>query len=218
MTTGSAPRIRHQRAALAAAAGAVAAGAALAATLDSIEVTHEDDVYSLLAETTLDASPEAIHAVLIDYDRFSRISSVYKEHGYLAPAPDGTPIVFTRMEGCLTRLFCKSMTRVERLEIDTIGHIRTVTIPEQSDFKQSVSEWFIEPQGSGARVTYSLLMEPDFWVPPLIGPAYLQHKLRSGGGTALQRIERLAQELEQEGIARVSSTESHTSSRREQSP
>lgn len=179
----------------------VAASAALAATLESIEVTHEHDVYSLFAETQLNASPDAIREVLLDYDRFSRISSIYKEHGYLEPAPDGTPIVYTRMEGCLTRLFCKSMTRVERLEINTPTHIRTVTIPEQSDFKQSVSEWFIEPEGAGAHVTYVLVMEPDFWVPPLIGPAFLQHKLRRGGGTALERIERLAQELEREGAS-----------------
>jgi hypothetical protein len=176
---------------------AVVATAAVAATLESIEVTHDGDVYSLFAETRLDASPDAIRAVLLDYDRFSRISSVYKEHGYLDPAPDGTPIVYTRMEGCLTRLFCKSMTRVERLEISTSQRIRTVTIPEQSDFKQSISEWFIEPSGAGARVTYTLIMEPDFWVPPLIGPAFLQHKLRRGGGTALERIERLAQALDQ---------------------
>ncbi len=166
------------------------------ATIESIEVDNKDGIYSLHAETRLSASPEAIHAVLTDYEHFGRISSVYKEYGYLEPQPDGTPTVFTRMEGCILKIFCKSMTRVERLEISSPNHIRTVTLPEHSDFKHSVSEWLIEEDGSGTRMVYLLEMEPDFWVPPLIGPRILQRTLSRGGSDAVDRIERLALEVE----------------------
>jgi hypothetical protein len=84
------------------------------------------------------------------------------------------------------------MTRVERLEVNEPTHIRTVTLPEQSDFKYSVSEWFIEADEGGSRMTYVLEMEPDFWVPPVIGPWYLKRTLLRGGGAAIDRIERLA--------------------------
>jgi len=170
----------------------IAAAAASTATIDSIDVDHDDGVYSLHAETTLAASADSIRAVLTDYERFGRISSVYKEYGYLDPQPDGTPTVFTRMEGCLMKIFCMSMTRVERLEINQPNHIRTVTLPEQSDFKHSTSEWFIEEDESGTHMVYILEMEPDFHVPPLIGPWYLKRTLMRGGGAAVDRIERLA--------------------------
>jgi hypothetical protein len=163
-----------------------------AATLRTIDIDRDDGVYSLHAETFLAASPEDIFEVLLDYDRFSRISGVYKEHGYLAPDTDGTPIVYTRMEGCLL-FYCLSMRRVERLEVKRPGHIRTVTMPERSDFKRSSSEWVLEPEAGGTRMTYSLIMEPDFWVPPVIGPWYLKRTLQRGGGNAINRIERLAQ-------------------------
>lgn len=174
---------------------AVAAVAASAATIDSIEVGREGSIYSLHAETFLEASPEAIVDVLLDYERFGRISSVYKDYGYLDPLPDGTPVVFTRMEGCLL-FYCKSMTRVERLEVESPGSIRTVTLPERSDFKRSISEWLLEREATGTRMTYTLEMEPDFTVPPVIGPWYIKRILKRGGGRAVDRIERLAQAVE----------------------
>jgi hypothetical protein len=174
--------------------GIVAASAVtIAATIDTIDVEREDGVYSLHAVTRMAASPEAIREVLTDYDRFGRISSVYKDYGYLDPAPDGTPVVYTRMEGCILHIFCRSLKRVERLEENSPNYIRTVTLPEQSDFKRSESEWIIERDGDETRMTYNLVVEPDFWVPPLIGPAMLKRVLRRGGGEAVDRIESLAQ-------------------------
>ena len=169
---------------------------AATATLDTLDIGRDGGVYNLRAETFLEASPQSIFDVLLDYERFGRISSVYKEYGYLDPLPDGTPIVFTRMEGCLLKIFCKSMTRVERLEADAPGHIRTVTLPERSDFKRSISEWLLEPEAEGTRVTYTLEMEPDFFVPPIVGPIILKRTLKQGGGRAIERIERLAQAVE----------------------
>jgi hypothetical protein len=173
----------------------LAAATAWAATIESIDVERDHGVYSLDAETVMDASPEAIASVLLDYEHFGRISHVYKEYGFLEPAPDGTPIVFTRMEGCLL-FYCKSLTRVERLEEARPGYIRTVTLPDQSDFNRSVSEWFIEETSEGTRLRYTLEMEPKFWVPPVIGPAYLKRTLLRGGGDAIDRIEYLAQQVE----------------------
>ena len=106
----------------------VIAAVASTATIETIDVGRNGRTYNLRAETLLDASPEAIFDVLLDYDRFGRISTVYKDYGYLDPLPDGTPIVFTRMEGCLL-FYCKSMTRIERLEAESPGHIRTVALP-----------------------------------------------------------------------------------------
>jgi hypothetical protein len=39
-------------------------------------------------------------------------------------------------------------------------------------------------------------MEPDFFVPPVVGPWYLKRTLSQGGQRAVVRIERLARELD----------------------
>jgi len=175
----------------------VASWVVCAATLESVIVTYDSGRYSLEADAFLDAPREAIFAVLTDYDRFGRISSAYKEYGFLDPAPDGTPIVFTRMEGCVL-IFCRSLRRVELLQSTVPAFIRTVTLPERSDFRHSVSEWWLEPETNGTRITYHLEMEPDFWVPPIVGPWILQRRLKRGGAAAVERIERLARELSPE--------------------
>lgn len=169
-------------------------GAVSSATIRALDISREKNRYELKADTFMAAPAEEIYAVLLDYDRFDRISSVYKEHGYLEPEADGTPLVYTRMRGCVL-FFCMNMRRVERLEAVEYHYIRTVTLPERSDFELAESEWTFEPEGDGTRVTYSLVMVPDFWVPPVIGPWALKRSLMRGGETAITRIERLANGL-----------------------
>lgn len=187
--------MRNSRTIIAIAVSLIGASASTA-TLNSIDVDRKGEVYSLVAETFINATPEAISNVLLDYERFGRISNVYKEYGYLDPLPDGTPVVFTRMEGCLLKVFCKSMTRVEKLEVASPDHIRTVTLPDRSDFKRSTSEWSMEPEDNGTRMTYTLEMEPNFFVPPVVGPMLLKHTLKQDGGKVIDRIESLAQAVE----------------------
>ncbi len=118
------------------------------ATLRTVDVSRDQDRYRVVADTHLDASPEAIYKVLLDFDgdRYQRISEIYKESSYLPPDSDGTPLVYTRVEGCLM-LFCRSMSRVERLEVVTPQFIRSRTVPERSDFKYSLAEWTFAAEG-----------------------------------------------------------------------
>jgi len=175
----------------------------LPATLKTVDVSRRHDRYRVVADTHLDASPEAIYKVLLDFDgdRYQRISEIYKESSYLPPDSDGTPLVYTRVEGCLLR-YCRSMRRVERLEVVTPQFIRSRTVPERSDFKYSMSEWTFVAEGEGTRVTYLMEMEPNFWLPPFVGPWFLKRTLMQGAPAAIDQIELLAQ---QEQVAAASS-------------
>ena len=182
------------RAIVSALAGVAASSVVLAATIESFDVDRKRGRYELVAAAHLNATPESIYAVLTDYDdnAYRRISGAYKESRYLAPDDDGTPIVYTRMEGCLL-FHCLSLRRVERLETESPYHIRSFTLPDRSNFKYSTSDWELMPDGMGGTdMTYTLEMEPDFWVPPIIGPWYLKRVLSRGGEHAVVRIERLA--------------------------
>jgi hypothetical protein len=167
----------------------------LPATLRSVDVSRKQDRYRVVADTHLEASPEAVYTVLLDFDndRYQRISEIYKESSYLPPDSDGTPLVYTRVEGCLLG-YCRSMNRVERLEIVTPQFIRSRTVPERSDFKYSLSEWTFAAEGEGTRVTYLMEMEPSFWLPPFVGPWFLKRTLLRGAPAAIDQIEILAQQ------------------------
>jgi polyketide cyclase/dehydrase/lipid transport protein len=186
------------RAMFAAAVGVAASAVLSAATIDSLDVTRDKGRYGLVASAHLAATPASIYAVLMDYDdnAYGRISSAYKESKYLEPDTDGTPVVYTRMEGCML-WHCMKLERVERLESVEPTWIKSYTLPERSNFKYSTSEWSLQPDGvGGTNMIYKLEMEPDFWVPPVIGPLVLKHQLSSGGMRAVRRIENLARELE----------------------
>ena len=175
------------------AAALLASSFARAATIEELDVQRDGACYRISSVAYVDAAPDAVFQVLTDYEAFQRISSVYKESRFLAPHPDGTPIVYTRMKGCLL-FFCTSMRRVERLETDAPGFIRTTALTEQSDVAYGQSEWILEPEAGGTRVTHRLTMQPDFWVPPVLGPWLLRRSLRKHGAAAVDRIEELAAE------------------------
>lgn len=183
-----------QRALASTLAGVATSSIVFAATLQNLDIDRRRGRYELVASAHLDATPASIYAVLMDYDdnAYRHISGAYKESRYLAPDDDGTPVVYTRMEGCFL-FHCVSLRRVERLETEKPYHIRSFTVPERSNFKYSTSEWELMPDGMGGTdMTYTLEMEPDFWVPPIIGPWYLKRVLSRGGAHAVMRIERLA--------------------------
>ena len=176
-------------------AALAAAGAAAAAEIREVTVEHRDGRYYMYSETWFDAPRRGVFDVLTDYDRFHRISSVYDETRFEAPAEDGTPRVYTRVVGCVL-FFCRSMSRTERLETDGAGFIRATTEAGASDFRYAVATWQLSDEGEGTRVIYSIEMVPAFWVPPVIGPYVMKRKLIKGGRDAVERIEALARESE----------------------
>jgi hypothetical protein len=175
-------------------AGAVAGGAPHGATIRDVAMDHDGTRYRLTSSTYVDAPREAVFRVLTDYEKFDRISSVYTESRYLPPDTDGTTLVYTRLEGCVL-FFCKSVERVERMETEEPGFIRTTADPARSDFRYARSEWHLEPERFGTNVIYEMELEPDFWVPPLIGPWIIKRRLLRGGIDAVDRIEGLARQM-----------------------
>ena len=73
--------------------------------------------------------------------------------------------------------------------------LHAVANPQVSDFELFEEHWEFAEESDGTRVLYKLVMEPDFWVPPAIGPYLIKRKLKNDGGEALNRIEDIARGL-----------------------
>jgi Polyketide cyclase / dehydrase and lipid transport len=165
-----------------------------AAAIRRLDVESERDCHRIFSITYIDAAPDAVFALLTDYEHFERISDIYKESGFLEPDPRGRPVVYTRMEACLL-FFCKSMTRVEVLEAREPWLIRTTVLPERSDALYGRSEWTLEPEGHGTVVVYRATIRPSFELPPVVGPWLLQKRLRAESVAAAERMEEIANAL-----------------------
>ncbi|MEE8527008.1 MAG: SRPBCC family protein [Gammaproteobacteria bacterium] len=164
-----------------------------AAELLYVEVKKKDDRYFIASAVHYDARIENVYRILIDYDNFKQISSMFKESRYIERNDDGSGVVFTLTEGCLV-FFCQTIERTEYLEVKPVSRIVATAIPEQSNMKFSRAIWELSEDETGTHMRYSLEMEPDFWVPPLLGRLAMKWVLKRGGQRAAERIEQLATE------------------------
>lgn len=165
---------------------------AAAAELTEIEVEYENDRYLLTSRTEFDASQAALYHVLTDYDLFIHFNSTFKKTENRPADDDGRPGFYTRMDGCVL-IFCKSYIRAGYLDLKPEYDIVATIDPEQSNFRYARERWHLIPYGDKTVLLYEFEMEPDFWVPPYLGPFVVKKALKSGGARAVRNIEVLAQ-------------------------
>ena len=173
-----------------------------AAELRNIEVEHDKGRYSVNSEVWFDASVAQVFEVFRQWDLSTQFSSAIVESRDIAADEDGRLGYYVRNEGCVL-FFCKSFVRQGHVELKLNEELRAVANPAISDFRMSNESWTFVAEGGGTVVIYNLLMEPDFWVPPGIGPYLIKRKFRNNGGDAIDRIETIAQGLSAEQALHV---------------
>jgi len=163
-----------------------------AAELRSIDVEHHKGRYTVSSEVWFDATVKQVFEVFRHWDLSTQFSSAIAESRDIAADEYGRPGYYVRNEGCLL-FFCRSFVRQGHVELEVNEELRAFANPEVSDFKISNETWTFVAEKGGTVVTYQLLMEPDFWVPPGIGPYLIKRKFRNNGSDAIDRIEVIAQ-------------------------
>lgn len=159
-----------------------------AAELTRVDVDSTGDVYRIRLEMVLDIAADYVNEVLTDYRHFYRLNPSIVESRMLPPPNEGTVRVYTRMEGCVL-FYCTEFTRVDDVrELDS-GELVAVIVPDMSDFGSGTALWRITQHGDRSRLVYEAQIQPDFFVPSLIGSYFVKHKLKAELLTVFQRIE-----------------------------
>ena len=155
-------------------------------------VEHEDNDYQLDLTMQIEAGQQGILALLMDHENFKELSDVMIESGLVQDAPEDKTRRRLVVETCIV-FFCIKVVMVEDLEQFSDGRILAIMVPEESDFKYGRTEWQIEPLGPGrSEIKYRFQLQPDFWVPPAIGPFILKRKMVSEAFESILKIEGLA--------------------------
>lgn len=154
-------------------------------------VDKEDGVYHVIGNSLIDASPEFIYSILIDFDNFHKISNSITDTHVVESSVPGELLGYTRIEACVM-FFCRTAERVERITASPSTVIEAEAIPDQGDFVIYHTRWALVPQGDVTRVTYKAEFQPDFWMPPLISTWAIKRKLVSSAENLGARIEYLA--------------------------
>jgi uncharacterized protein YndB with AHSA1/START domain len=166
-----------------------------AAEISRVEVAHSDHRYTLSLEARIDAPPAAVFRVITDYDRIHRFHRSVQESRVLRRLDDHTAEVYTRVRGCVVVLFCRSIRRVERIVEMPPDRLLATVVPEQSDLTEGTVEWRLQPTEQGTLLRYDSVMDPDFWVPSVLGDSLLQSTIRRTTLEMIQRVEAEAQAL-----------------------
>lgn len=150
---------------------------------------HAGGVYSVALIADVKAAPETIRVLLNDPSILPLMDTSVRTVEVLAGSPKGVRRIRTSLEGCILFL-CREVTQVQDLKNPSPNEVVATNVAAQSDFKQAEYAWRIAPLGPDTtRVILTMVLEPDFFVPPGLGPA-------SVGAQLIQRAEAMVGNLE----------------------
>jgi hypothetical protein len=159
--------------------------------LTQTEVTEYNGIFTIKVAAVIDAPPEYIRAVLTDYLHIYRLSPSIIESEVLPSSIMEETHVRTRLL-CCTSVFCREVERVEAVRLLESGDLEAEIIPGLSEFKSGKATWKITQAGNDSYMVYEAFLEPDFFVPPVVGTSIVISNLKDEILTTLERIERIA--------------------------
>ena len=169
----------------------ISSPAANALEILSVDVDRVAGTYTMHSEVRFGVLLAPLYEIMTDWDLSTQYSSVVVESRNLEPDEHGRPGFYSKNRGCLA-FFCVSFERTGYVELEPYKVIRAYADPSRSDFHVSNETWRFRPEGEDTVLTYELELRPKFWVPPVIGPWIIKHKLKNDGLEALGRIEAVA--------------------------
>jgi len=164
---------------------------AAAATIEALETAHDAGRYTVTFEVVLAADRDKVWRIMTDYEQLPRVSKTILESRVLKQENAHHQQVGLTLQGCIL-FFCKTLKRVMNIEARPPLEIRMTEDPAHSDFRYAVERWEITREGSATRLNYSAELEPDFFIPPLIGPVAVKYFLRREIRTTAVEVEALA--------------------------
>lgn len=160
-----------------------------AGSVESAEVAYADGRYQLDLSMRIDSAPEVVYALVTDYARLDQISKTIIESAVLDHDAGLRRRLVTQT--CVW-FFCFTATLVEDVvESEPHHEIITTVVPELSDYRYGRTRWRITPDNGGTRIDFMALLEPDFWIPPLIGPWLMKQTMREEAERTVLKIEQL---------------------------
>jgi len=159
-----------------------------------IEINEQSGVYQIKVVALIAAPANYVRYVLTDYRHIYRLNPSIIESEVLEQYDDGSVSVRTKVIGCAA-YFCEELDRVEKVRMLPSGDLHAEIIPELSQFKSGQTHWRIKQLGDYCEVTYLSDMEPDIYIPPVVGKFLIKKSIREGLHTSFTNLEKVSSVL-----------------------
>jgi hypothetical protein len=156
-----------------------------------IEINEQSGVYQIKVAALIAAPADYVRYVLTDFKHIYRLNPSIIESEVLEQDEDGSASVRTKVIGCAA-YFCKELDRVEKVRVLPSGDLYAEIIPELSQFKSGKTHWQIKPMGDHCEVIYLSDMEPDIYIPPVVGKFLIKKSIRQGMRTSFINLEKIS--------------------------
>ncbi|WP_245795323.1 cyclase/dehydrase [Thioalkalivibrio denitrificans] len=166
----------------------------VAAAESQIQTRYDGQRLDFHLDVLLSAPEAHVVAVIHDYDRLVLVFPLVVDSGLLEDFGNGVQRVRAHMKGCVL-VFCRQLKHVLDVHpspgAGAWGSARSV--PGQSDVRAGHLSWRTEaPSPEQTRLTLSGWLEPDVWVPPLLGPPVVRRAVERHFREAMPRLEEAA--------------------------
>ncbi len=159
-----------------------------------IEINEQSGVYQIKVVALIAAPASYVSYVLTDYTHIHRLNPSIIESEVLQKYDDGSVSVRTKVIGCAA-YFCEELDRVEKVRKLPSGGLYAEIIPELSQFKSGKTHWSIKPLGDYCEVSYLSDMEPDIFIPPIVGKFLIKKSIREEMHTSFVNLEKISSVL-----------------------
>lgn len=183
----------------AALAAALCCIAADAAEIEVLDIDHASQRYRMHLIARLDTPLQRSFAALRDFDNLPRINDAVETAQMVDGAAAGAQRLYTRVRVCVW-FFCTHLDQVQdiREHRDAVAlGLDAVVLPAQSNLRFGTARWRMRACGTDQTcLTFDAELEPDFWVPPILGPWAIERAMRSEAIDTARGIERLARSVQ----------------------
>lgn len=152
----------------------------------SVSVVRDGDVFRIEAQSRIAASRDIAWSVLTDYDGYTEFVPGMTLSRHLSEQP-----LRIEQRGVFGILFLRRVV-YSTLDVqeDPPFDIRFRSL--QGNLRRLETEVRIAQDGDTILIIYRSMIEPDFWVPPLIGTSIVRAGIRAKLGAVAEEIERRA--------------------------
>lgn len=153
---------------------------------------HERGRYQVEVDVRLAADKAQVWRLLTDYVHYGQLNEAIRSSEILERRGKHALRVRTVTEACVY-VFCRNIVQVQDVTQANENYVSATVLPHASHFRHGVARMRLWEEGAMTRVRITAEVEPDFWIPPLIGPWLIKRKLRAEALETVHNVERLCE-------------------------
>ena len=155
-------------------------------------VDHDAGVYNISFDVEIDKDIGTVRSVVTDYANLTQLSDMFIESNVLNSPEDKSRQRLLVASVCFL-FICRQVKMMERVEVINRNEFITTVIPQHSDFKSGSIHWRLTKlTDQKTRLVFYGKEQPDFWIPPVIGPLLVKNILLKQAVIIIRNIEKIS--------------------------